>query len=90
MLKTNLYLTPKTMILEVFLINQTISHKNIYNQILYKNNHESEACISNAHTVICNNELDDIDTSFSETLKNAAIGANKGRNIRSSKFLKKT
>ena len=51
-------------------------------------NHESVACGSNAHNVICNNELDDIVTSFSEMLKNAAIGANKGRNIRSSKFKK--
>jgi hypothetical protein len=47
---------------------------------------EYEAYSSNAHVVICNNELDDIDTSFSENLKNAAIGANKGRSITSSKF----
>jgi hypothetical protein len=49
----------------------------------------SEACSSNTHNIICNYELDDIVTSFSETLKNAAIGANKGRNIRSSKFKKR-
>jgi hypothetical protein len=71
------------MILGVFL-NQLDNFTQKYIQSDYIKNHESDACSSNTHNVICNNELDDIVTSFSETLKNAAIGANKGRNIRSS------
>ena len=57
-----------------------------YIQSDFIKNHESVACGSNAHNVICNNELDDIVTSFSEMLKNAANGANKGRNIRSKTY----